>query len=283
MSFDRLISPATLKQHLGNDDWRVIDCRFSLAAPAAGHEEYLVAHISGALYAHLDNDLSSPIRAGTGRHPLPEREALQNKFSAWGIDSATQVVVYDASSGMMAARLWWLLRWMGHSAVALLDGGLTRWQREGYPLTAELAAPRPRRFVTGKPLERLITSEELLAQLAAPDHLLIDVRASERYCGAVEPLDKIPGHVPGALNLPLQKSLDSEGNFLPQEQLRRLFQRTLGELPARNVAVMCGSGVTACHTLLALQVAGITGAALYAGSWSEWISDPQRPVVTQVD
>lgn len=279
MSYHTLISPTVLKHHLGDDNWRIIDCRFSLAAPESGYQGYLDGHIPGALYAHLDHDLSSPVRAETGRHPLPERETLQEKFSSWGIDSATQVVVYDASNGMMAARLWWLLRWMGHEAVALLDGGLARWQREGNYASTEPPAIRPSRFSAGTPLEHTISSEELLTHLGTPDRLLIDVRAAERYCGEVEPLDRIAGHIPGALNLPLQKSLDDEGNFLPAQQLQKLFHDALGDHPPGSVAVMCGSGVTACHTLLAMQVAGITGAKLYAGSWSEWITDPRRPVV----
>jgi thiosulfate/3-mercaptopyruvate sulfurtransferase len=281
MPYDTLISPTALKPYLGDDDWRIIDCRFSLATPESGYQGYLEGHIPGALYAHLDNDLSSPVRSGTGRHPLPAREVLLEKFSAWGIDSSTQVVVYDTSNGMMAARLWWLLRWMGHASVALLDGGLTRWQREGNPITAEIPAIKPRRFTACDPLEQLISSEELLTRLASPDHLLIDVRAAERYSGEVEPLDRIAGHIPGALNLPLQRSLDGDGNFLPPGQLKMLFQEALSAQPSRHVAVMCGSGVTACHTLLAMRVAGITGARLYAGSWSEWITDSRRPVVTR--
>lgn len=281
MAYETLLNPATLKPHLGDDNWRIIDCRFSLAALEAGYQEYLQAHIPGALYAHLDRDLSSPIRAGTGRHPLPTRKSLAEKFSAWGIDSTTQVVVYDSSHGMMAARLWWLLRWMGHPAVALLDGGLTRWQGEGNPLTPEPPRLRPRRFVAATPREQLTSSNELLARLGAADHLLIDVRTAERFSGEVEPLDRRAGHIPGALNLPLAQNLDDEGNFRPPEQLQRLYQQALGGRIAANVSVMCGSGVTACHTLLAMRVAGLVGAALYAGSWSEWISDPQRPVETQ--
>lgn len=281
MSYNSLIAPAALKPHLDDDNWRIIDCRFSLAAPEAGYQGYLEGHIPGALYAHLNDDLSSPAREGTGRHPLPARETLQEKFSAWGIDSTTQVVVYDTSNGTMAARLWWLLRWMGHASVALLDGGLTCWQREGNPLTATRTVVKPRRFVAGVPLEQIIRSEELLTQLGTPDHLLIDVRAPERYSGMMEPLDRIAGHIPGALNLPLQNNLDDEGNFLPPEQLKMLYQQALGNHLPQNVSVMCGSGVTACHTLLALHVAGINGTTLYAGSWSEWITDPQRPVVTK--
>ena len=280
MPYDSLISPATLLPHLGDDDWRIIDCRFSLAAPQAGYQEYLTNHIPGALYAHLDNDLSSPAGPGTGRHPLPRRASLQEKFSAWGIDSHTQVVAYDAGNGMMAARLWWLLRWMGHDAVALLDGGLARWQREGYLLSDELAVLTSRRFVPRDPLEHAISSEELLTRLEASNQLLIDVRAAERYSGEVEPLDRLAGHIPGALNVPLQKSLDDAGNFLPSAQLKMLYQQALGEHPIEDVAIMCGSGVTACHTLLALHIAGLPGASLYAGSWSEWIADPSRPIAT---
>jgi len=283
MYYDRLISPLALIPHIGDDNWRIIDCRFSLGAPDAGFQGYLENHISGALYAHLEDDLSSPVRMDTGRHPLPSRKALSDKFSAWGIDSATQVVVYDTSNGMMAARLWWLLRRMGHASVALLDGGLARWLRERYPLTSELPVIRPRRFVADAPLEQIISSEDLLTQLEATGHLLIDVRAPERYCGEVEPLDRIAGHIPGALNIPLQKNFDGEGNFLPPAQLKMIYQQALCDHLPQNVSVMCGSGVTACLTLLAMRVAGINGASLYAGSWSEWITDPQRPVVTKAD
>lgn len=281
MPYETLITPAQLKQHLGDKNWCVVDCRFTLTAPQAGYQEYVAAHIPGAHYAHLDNDLSSPIQPGSGRHPLPTRQALVETFSRWGIDSNTQVVVYDTSNGMIAARLWWLLRWMGHASVALLDGGLARWQHEGNPLTAEQPPLESRHFVAGKPLEQFISSEELLTWINTPDHRLIDVRAAERFSGEVEPLDRVAGHIPGALNVPLQQNLDSAGNFLPPVQLKERYQQALASHSAGNVAVMCGSGVTACHTLLALHVAGIPGAILYAGSWSEWITDPQRPVVTK--
>lgn len=280
MPYDTLISPAALKPRLGDENWRIIDCRFYLTAPQAGRQGYLEAHIPGALYAHLDTDLSSPVRADTGRHPLPVREVLEEKLSAWGIDSTTQVVVYDTSNGVMASRLWWLLRWLGHASVALLDGGLARWQQEGNPLTTELPVVKPRRFVMSAPLEQVVNSEELFSQLEASERLLIDVRAAERYSGEMEPLDRSAGHIPGALNLPLQRSLDKEGNFLPPAQLKMLYENAMGDRLPYNVAIMCGSGVTACHTILALHVAGIHGAKLYAGSWSEWITDPQRPVVT---
>lgn len=278
MAYETLIEPAALKSQLGAENWCIIDCRFSLADPEAGYREYLAAHIPGALYAHLDNDLSSPVRPGTGRHPLPERTTLQEKFGAWGIDSTTQVIVYDNSGGMMAARLWWLLRWMGHASVALLDGGLPRWQREGHPLTTALPVLTPRTFVPGPPLEQPVSSEELLSRLDDTDHLLIDVRAAERFRGEVEPLDRVAGHIPWAINLPLQNNLDGEGNFLPAAELQHYYANALGNRAPHHIAIMCGSGVTACHTLLALHLAGWHGAKLYAGSWSEWITDPSRPV-----
>lgn len=283
MPYITLISPAALLPHLGDDHWRIIDCRFSLTAPDAGHQEYLQAHIPGALYAHLDHDLSGPITSTSGRHPLPERTSLAELFSGWGIDRQTQVVVYDSNSGMMAARLWWLLRWMGHETVALLDGGLARWQREGHPLSAATPNLTPRHFVASAPLESVITSDQLLAQLNADSHLLVDVRAAERFTGEIEPMDRIAGHIPGALNIPLQLSLDAKGNFLSSTQLRTHFENALGIASPQYLSVMCGSGVTACHTLLALRIAGIGGAQLYAGSWSEWITDPQRPIVTRTD
>lgn len=281
MPHDTLITPAELKPHLGDDNWRIIDCRFSLATPAAGQQGYLAGHIPGALYAHLDHDLSAPITAGSGRHPLPTRTSLVEKFTAWGIDTQTQVVVYDTASGMMAARLWWLLRWMGHAAVAVLDGGLSRWQREDNALSSDVPVICPRHFIASAPLEKVISSEQLLAQLDSPDHRLIDVRSAERFLGQVEPLDRIAGHIPGAINVPLQQSLDAEGNFLSAAQLNTHFEKQLGVQPARHLSVMCGSGVTACHTLLAMHIAGIHPAQLYAGSWSEWITDPEHPVVAK--
>lgn len=278
MPYDTLITPVALADNLDDTAWRIIDCRFALTAPAAGAVEYRQGHIPGAHYAHLDDALSSPITPDSGRHPLPSRAQLVQQFSQWGIDSQTQVVVYDTSHGMIAARLWWLLRWMGHEAVALLDGGLARWQREGYPVTATLPTTAPRRFVAAPPLEAVIESDALLAQLHRPEPLLIDVRAAERFRGEVEPLDRVAGHIPGAVNLPLQAHLDGDGNLLPAEQLRALYQPLIGPRRAEQVAVMCGSGVTACHTLLAMHIAGFAGARLYAGSWSEWITDPRRPI-----
>jgi len=280
MHYTSLVSPELVASHLEDEQWCIIDCSFSLANPTAGREEYQQGHIPGAYYAHLDEILSSPVKPGSGRHPLPEREQLASWLGETGVTSHTQVVVYDSSQGMMAARLWWLLRWLGHDKVALLDGGVQRWQSNGYPLSSEIPSSRSTAFVATQPREQTVDSDTLMAGITTQEQLIIDVRAPERFRGEVEPLDRIAGHIPKALNVPLQQNLDNAGNFLSPEQLRRIYSPLIAHHPIEQVAVMCGSGVTACHTILALRIAGLGGARLYAGSWSEWITDPHRPVAT---
>lgn len=269
-----------LARHLDDPGWVVVDCRFVLTDPGAGRRAHALGHIPGARYAHLNDDLSSPVTAVSGRHPLPSPERLAEKLSAWGIGHGKQVVVYDDSFGAMASRLWWLLRWLGHEAVAVLDGGLPKWQREKLPMTTELPACRPAHF-RARPNDALWVDAASIAHgLENGSVRLLDARAEERFSGEIEPLDRIAGHVPGAINAPYEDNLDFSGELLSDEALREHYGALLAGARPENAIVMCGSGVTACHSLLAMQHAGLTGARLYAGSWSEWITDPSRPVVT---
>ncbi|MDA8362499.1 MAG: sulfurtransferase [Gammaproteobacteria bacterium] len=278
--FKTLVDTATLSGHLDDPAWVVVDCRFTLTDTEAGARSYAVGHIPGARYAHLDRDLSSAIGPGTGRHPLPDPVLLAEKLGTWGIGDGKQVVVYDDSFGAMAARLWWLLRWLGHDAVALLDGGFPKWRRTGLPVTAVVPAPRPVRFEALRDDRLWVSSEFVRDAVTRREYLLIDARSEERFCGDIEPLDRVAGHVPGAVNLPFEDNLDLGGQFLAPQALRSLYLGVLRDLPSERVIQMCGSGVTACHNLLAMEHAGLHGAKLYAGSWSEWITDPRRPVAS---
>lgn len=279
MAFTTLIDPETLQRHLEHPDWVVVDCRFSLSDPAYGCRAYREAHIPGAVYAHLDEDLSGPIVPGrTGRHPLPDPDWLAQKLGAWGIDNRTQVVAYDDAGGAFAARLWWLLGWLGHDAVAVLDGGWSRWVREGRPVRGGIET-RPRRtFVPRIRPERVVSADEVLQHLHDPAWRLLDARAPARYRGEQEPIDPVAGHIPGAVNAPFAENLTPDGTFRPPDELRQRFEALLGDVPPERVICYCGSGVTAVHNLLAMAHAGLPGARLYAGSWSEWITDPRRPV-----
>ncbi len=278
-----LIEPAALAAHLAHPDWAIVDCRFDLARPEWGALAWAAGHVPNALYAHLDRDLSGPRTALTGRHPLPAIAALAATFGRWGIDKEVQVVAYDQDAGAYAARLWWLLRWLGHQQVAVLDGGFAAWERAGLPLEAAATVRAPRRF-TAAPAGGLVVTTAALARIVAAGALtrgqltLVDARSADRFAGQNETLDPVAGHIPGARNHPFSGNLDAHGRFLSAPELRRSWADTLRERPAPTLIAMCGSGVTACHNLLALEAAGLAGARLYAGSWSEWIRDPARPV-----
>lgn len=268
--------------HGAGPRWAIVDCRFDLTRPAWGEAAYAQGHIPGAVYANLDRDLSGPVEARSGRHPLPPLEKLAATLGALGIDRQTAVVAYDQGNGAYAARLWWLLRWAGHREAAVLNGGFAAWQRAGLPVSTEPAKPAARRF-TIEPATGVVTTPELArwvseGALAGGEAVLIDARGADRFAGQNETLDPVAGHVPGARNHPFTGNLDADGRFLPAAELRRRWLQTLGGTPAERVISMCGSGVTACHNLLAMEVAGLSGARLYAGSWSEWIRDPDRPV-----
>lgn len=280
MSFTILIDVATLSELPAESV--VLDCRFDLANPAAGRQAYVAAHVPGARYADLNRDLASPVTADSGRHPLPSAAALTRFFASLGIGDDTQVVAYDDANGSFAARAWWLLIWLGHPHVAVLDGGFKAWVASGAAVESGEPAIRVARGATRltarlRP-EMVMTAAEVLQALQDPDRLLVDARAPERFAGSVEPLDPVAGHVPGAVNHPFSNNLNSDGRFLPVAELRRRWLERLAGKAPHNMIAMCGSGVTACHNLLAMASAGLPGAKLYAGSWSEWIRDPGRPV-----
>lgn len=274
-----LISVSELQAHVFDADWCVVDCRHDLMDIALGERQYAEGHIPGAQFAHLDLDLSGAKNGSNGRHPLPGREELAARFRAWGINDDTQIVAYDASGGSFAVRLWWLARWLGHEKVAVLDGGWARWLADTGWSSVEPPARPPGRFAAGESLEGVVSADELQPLLASRSALLIDARAAERYEGRVEPIDPVAGHIPGAVNRFWQANL-ADGRFKPAEQLRAEYEALLvGRAPAAMVT-QCGSGVTACHHLLAMHIAGLRGARLYPGSWSEWIADPSRPIAT---
>jgi thiosulfate/3-mercaptopyruvate sulfurtransferase len=277
MAYTTLISASDLAQHALQSDWVVLDCRHDLAKPDAGRAAYDAGHIPNAQFASLDQDLSDhaqgPDGKFRGRHPLPDIDAFVEILRRWGVNDNSQVVAYDAQGGMFAARLWWMLRWVGHEAVAVLDGGLPAWTAHGMWLSTEPAS-RPRGNIQRrKPLVRTASAEDILAQSQLT---VLDARAPDRFRGENETLDPVGGHIPGAINRFFKDNLQADGRFKPAAQLRQEFGALLSS-PASAV-MQCGSGVTACHNLLALETAGLPGAALYPGSWSEWCADPARPV-----
>lgn len=290
--YSTLISVGQLSSLIasGTENLVVWDCRFNLMDTALGARLYGDSHIPGAHYIDLDNDLSSPITPLTGRHPLPDFTALVDKLAQSGVSPDSQVVVYDDCGGAMAGRAWWLLRVMGHEAVAVLDGGFPAWNAANLsvssvvPKSAPESAPgsvseaQAGNLIAKLAAEMIVTLEQLSE--AASENTLIDARTSERFRGEQEPIDPVAGHIPGAINRPLQLNLNSDGCFKPAQQLRLEWTELLANTPAEQVIHYCGSGVTACHNYLAMEVAGLTGSRIYAGSWSEWIRDPQRPVAT---
>lgn len=281
MSFRTLVPVAALEENLFNAKWCVLDCRHDLADFSAGFKAYQAGHIPNATFAHIEEDLSGPKSPVTGRHPLPAREDLVAIFREWGIGNDTQIVAYDAQGGQFAGRLWWLARWLGHDKVAVLDGGWQAWIAKTNWSSIEEPEHAPGSFVAKAPLVQVVDAQEVLRSRGQPDRLLIDARAAERFEGRVEPIDPVAGHVPGAVNRFWQDNLTApNGAFKPAEQLRSEFARLLGGRRPEQAMQMCGSGVTAAHNILAMEVAGLPGAPLYAGSWSEWIRDAARPVAT---
>jgi thiosulfate/3-mercaptopyruvate sulfurtransferase len=276
--YSTLISASDLVTQLSNPHWAILDCRFDLADTGAGERAFRTDHIPGAQYAHLDRDLSAARTANTGRHPLPAPERFADTLGAWGISNDTQVVAYDADNGAYAARLWWMLRWLGHRAVAVLDGGYKAWRAAGLPVATEIAA-RPRAsFLAHANRAMWLDADETAERVSRADWRVLDARAPQRYAGEIEPIDPVAGHVPGARNHPFTSGLGADGRFLSAEQLRARLDASQAGVADDHTVVMCGSGVTACHLLLALEIAGKRGARLYAGSWSEWITDPSRGV-----
>lgn len=277
--FETLIAPGDLAPHLGDPAWIVFDCRHQLQDKAYGERVYRVAHIPGARFADMETHLSAPIRPDTGRHPLPD----PLRFAAWlseqGVGPDSQVVAYDDSQGAFAARLWWMARYLGHERVAVLDGGFARWTREGRPVSSEVPRPVAGRLSARPDPRRLASLMEVERLSRARQAVLVDARAGERYRGEQEPLDPRAGHIPGAISLPYAENLQPDGTFLPPERLRERFAGRLGADPGASIHY-CGSGVTACHNLLAMAVAGLPPGRLFVGSWSLWSKDPGRPAAT---
>jgi len=278
--FTTLIDSAALASQLGRDDLAIFDCRFDLGNPAWGAGEFAREHIPGAQYLHLDRDLSGPVTPQTGRHPLPDPHDFARRIAALGAGADMQLVAYDQGNGAYAARFWWMARWIGVRHVAVLDGGIAAWRRAGLPLGTAAQAPRPRHLPVTLSANAVVDSVALDELRQRPGTLLVDARGADRFAGRNETLDPVAGHVPGARNLPFTGNLDADGRFLAPEKLRQRWGALLGSLPASAVISSCGSGVTACQNLLALEHAGMGGARLYAGSWSEWIRDPRRPIAT---
>jgi len=278
--FTTLIDANTLSEQLSREDLTLFDCRFDLGNVSWGETEYARAHLPGALYLHLDRDLSSPISAHSGRHPLPDPGSYAARLAALGVTPESQIVAYDQGNGAYGARLWWLARWIGLRNVAVLDGGIAAWRAAGLPLETAVRTPKPSAFTPTVTPNAWVTSDAVDELRQRPGNLLVDARGAERFAGRNETLDPVAGHVPGARNRPFLDNLGADGRFLPADVLRQQFTTLLGSANASSVVAMCGSGVTACHNLLALEHAGFSGARLYAGSWSEWIRDPRRPVAT---
>jgi thiosulfate/3-mercaptopyruvate sulfurtransferase len=278
--FTTLISTAELGDALSRPDLVICDVRHELAQPDTwGHAEYAKAHVPGAQFVHVDRDLTGPKTGSNGRHPLPTPEAAAAVFARLGIDDTKQVVAYDQGVGMYAARLWWMLRWLGHDAVAVLDGGLAKWSREARVVTADASEPRPAQFGIHR-VTPTVSASGVRASLHRHSLFLIDARAPERFRGEVEPLDAVAGHIPGAHNRPFTQNLEADGTFKHPAFLRAEFAALLGQASHETVVHQCGSGVSACHNILAMEVAGLPGTRLYPGSWSEWCSDPARPVAS---
>ena len=276
--YTTLISAAELLQL---PDAFVVDCSHDLANPQAGERDYAAAHIPGALFLHLDRDLSAPTTGRNGRHPLPDAQAFADRLAQLGLSQNQQVVAYDRAGGGFAVRLWWMLRWLGHDAVAVLDGGWQAWLATGGAQESAEPAPRPRGNFSRRPsLAGEVPAKGVLDNLRSANKLVLDARAPERYAGEVEPLDPVAGHIPGAKNRFFQTNLQPDGTFKSREQLREEFTALLEDWDPRDVIHHCGSGVSGCHNLLAMTHAGMDGSLLYPGSWSEWCANPEHPVAT---
>lgn len=279
--FELLISAEQVQANLGHEDWLILDVRHDLANHQAGRLAYEQGHIPGAVFLDHEVDLAAPKTGLNGRHPLPGRHELAQLLQQKGLRDGMQVVVYDAQSSLFASHMWWMLRWLGHPQVAILDGGWQAWQQLGgaeesgpaqpVPASAELSVPEQAAMPT-------VQTEQVLKNLSKPIFTVLDARAAERYRGDVEPMDPVAGHIPDALNRSHLNNLGEQGRFKPADQLRQEFQDVLGTISAEMVVHQCGSGITACHNLFAMELAGLSGSSIYPGSWSEWVSDASRPV-----
>jgi len=276
--FNTLISVGELAAHLTDPGWIVFDCRHDLVDTGVGRRAYSQSHLPGARFLHLDDDLSGPKTGANGRHPLPDPAQFCARLAVLGMANGRQVVGYDASGGYYAARLWWMLRWVGHDGVAVLDGGWDAWQEAGLAVTAQLPVITPGAF-SGNAHDHTVDANFILSGLGQSRSRVIDARSPERFRGENETLDPVGGHIPGALNRFFKDNLAADGRFRPAAELQQEFSALLGALPPALAVHQCGSGVTACHNLLAMEIAGLHGSKLYPGSWSEWCSNTRRPVV----
>jgi thiosulfate/3-mercaptopyruvate sulfurtransferase len=273
-----LVTTEELARHLGDPHWIVIDTRHDLVDPAKGPSLYAEGHIPGAYFMHVDDDLSAPRTGTNGRHPLPDLGVFAAKVNERGVTPDSKVVVYDDAGGGFAVRLWWMLRWLGHEKVALLDGGYPLWVKEGRSVTKDAAPQRPGAFVPKPRLGGTVDAHYIERFSTAPSTRLIDARAAERFEGRQETIDPVAGHIPGAVNRFWKENLEPDGRFKPAARLRPEYESILVGLAPGRVVHMCGSGVTACHNLFAMELAGLGGSKLYPGSWSEWCADPARAV-----
>ena len=277
--YSSLISPKTVNEHLEDPNWRFFDCRYVLTEPDKKQAEFAEAHLPGATYAHVNHDLAAPpIPEKTGRHPLPKITELSNTFSAWGISPSTQVVIYDDTGGAYAARLWWMLRWLGHDAVAVMDGGWPRWLKEERPVSAEVFIPETVKFNASPREHWSVSAEDISIYFNNPEVRVLDARSRDRFRGENETIDPVAGHIPGAVSAPFTENLDADGNWKSKFELRKMYLELLEGSPAEQAITYCGSGITACHNILAMCYAGLGDTRLYSGSWSDWITNPERPV-----
>ena len=277
MSYTTLVDAATLAAHLDDADWLVVDVRHQLADTAYGERVYAEGHVPGAVFLHCDRDLSGPMNGSNGRHPLPAPDELAARVGAIGVGAATQVVVYDDAQGMIAGRLWWLLRWLGHARVAVLDGGLQAWQAANQPLSQEMPLLRPTNF-GAMANDAMVDADYVQAFLQTSRMYLVDARSPDRFRGENETIDPVGGHIPGAVNRFFRDNLQADGCFKPAAELRAEWLAVLAGATPESVVHQCGSGVSACHNVLAMEIACLPGSRLYAGSWSEWCTDCRRPV-----
>jgi thiosulfate/3-mercaptopyruvate sulfurtransferase len=285
MAWQTTVSPEHAATRLIDPRLRVFDCRYALGDPAAGREAYQRGHLPGAIHVDVGHDLAAPVTATSGRHPLPAPDGFAARLRAWGVNEDSLVLAYDDASGVWAARLWWMMaKWLGHRHVAVLDGGYRRWTALGLPVTTALPPPRTAGdFVGRHDPSTVVDADATQAAATDPGWRVLDARAPERYRGDVEPIDSVAGHIPGARNRPTSSLATPEATLLPAAELAATFANDLGDVPPERTVAYCGSGVTACHVLLALERAGLPGAKLYPGSWSEWSQDPSRPVAKGSD
>lgn len=279
MTHTTVVGCQELAAHLDDPDWVIVDCRHDLARPAAGEEAWRAEHIPGARFAHLDRDLAAPLTGRNGRHPLPAARVFEETLRHLGVNASSQVIAYDDAGGMYASRLWWMLRWLGHEAVAVLDGGWKSWLAAQHPVSTTQPVV-PLGSFTASPQALSVDAEHVLARLGDAQSCIIDARGEDRYRGENETMDPVAGHIPGALNRAFRHNLAADGRFKSPVELRAEWDRFLQGRDPGTVVHQCGSGVSACHNLLAMEIAGLPGSRLYPGSWSEWCADPQRPVAT---